>query len=75
MSVVAGVSFAWTVVISCMRGALDKKTPATEEDAAIMMESVAANASSGLVPPAVRSSPINLQPLFNAATARSVPQG
>ncbi|EFJ42322.1 hypothetical protein VOLCADRAFT_107297 [Volvox carteri f. nagariensis] len=66
---VAGVSFAWTVVISCMRGALDKKKPAAEEDTAIMMESVVANA--GAAPPIVaRSSPIALQPLlFNAANA------
>ena len=28
---VAGISFAWTVVISCMRGALEKVTPTTEE--------------------------------------------
>ncbi|GLI62624.1 hypothetical protein VaNZ11_005288 [Volvox africanus] len=65
---VAGVSFAWTVVISCMRGALDTKKPAAEEDTAIMMESVVANANNG-APASVRSSSIVLQPLFNAATA------
>ncbi|GLC55817.1 hypothetical protein PLESTB_001032000 [Pleodorina starrii] len=62
---VAGVSFAWTVVISCMRGALDTKRPAAEEDEGIMMESHAG----ALHPPAERSAPINLQPLFSVATA------
>lgn len=68
--IVAGVSFAWTVVISCMRGALDQKRPAADEDEAIMMESTAANA--GSAPPSVGRSSIALQPIFNASETRCV---
>ncbi|GFR46773.1 hypothetical protein Agub_g8401 [Astrephomene gubernaculifera] len=66
---VAGVSFAWTVVISCMRGALDTHNPPAEEDSALMMESVAANASSAPAGHRPATAPIALQPLLNAATA------
>ncbi|PNG99930.1 Protein sym1 [Tetrabaena socialis] len=65
---VAGVSFAWTVVISCMRGALDKTPPARVEGGSMGPSAVAdadAAASSGVA----RTSTISLQPLLNASTA------
>ncbi|PNW87251.1 hypothetical protein CHLRE_02g115150v5 [Chlamydomonas reinhardtii] len=66
---VAGVSFAWTVVISVMRGAMDKAPPSKEEAAAPSMVSQAAAAAASAASGVARTSPISLQPLLNTATA------
>ncbi|KAG2489732.1 hypothetical protein HYH03_011839 [Edaphochlamys debaryana] len=68
---VAGVSFAWTVVISVMRGAMDKTPPKPEEvvaQAAQAAQSVTA-ASTSVSVGRTGSQGISLQPLLNSATA------
>ncbi|KAG2452896.1 hypothetical protein HYH02_002240 [Chlamydomonas schloesseri] len=66
---VAGVSFAWTVVISVMRGAMDKHPPTKEEAAAPSMVSQAAAAAASAASGVARTSVGSLQPLLNTATA------